>query len=243
MIDFCVLTDVGLKRTNNEDTVLSCTNKFGDYLFLVADGMGGHNAGEVASEMAAKLIKDAFEAIDDIDIDYHNFLEEIITDINREIYKSSLLEIKYSNMGTTFSALIIQKNRVFIGHVGDSRIYYLSNHDIRMLTKDHTLIQAMLDAQTITPDEANNSRYKNILLQALGTAQNITMQTLTAKIPENCQFLLCSDGLSGSMSDAEMFEIMQQPITVNQKAQMLVDIAKKRGGFDNISVIVVERRV
>lgn len=240
-INYVELSDVGLKRTNNEDALLVCQNDFGDYLFLVADGMGGHNAGEIASEMAVKLLKNAFLEIKDPEIDYREFLEYIITEINKEIYKSSLLEIKYNNMGTTCSAMIIKNNRIFIGHVGDSRIYFIANNKIKLLTKDHTLVQAMLDAETITQQEAQSSKYKNILLQALGTAQTITMQTLTAKIPEECQFVLCSDGLTGDVSDEEILTIMSKNIDETEKAEELIELAKMRGGHDNISVITVEK--
>ncbi len=240
MIKYSAKSDIGLKRTNNEDVILVCKNRYGDYLFMVADGMGGHNAGEVASAMSKKYMQAAFLNIDNKDIDYKQFLEQTINYINKEIYKQSLLEINYNNMGTTISVLIIKAQKIYIGHVGDSRIYYQSDLLFKCLTKDHTLVQAMLDSNTITPEEALTSRYKNVLLQALGTTKNITLQTICTKIPKKCKLLLCSDGLTGKVNDQEICEILKNN-DATSSVEQLIALANQRGGEDNISVIVVER--
>ena len=144
MLKYSAQTDIGLKRSNNEDSIDVCRNKIGDILFLVADGMGGHNAGEVASEMVREIIISAFKKIDDKQVDYQKFLYDIIKEANTEVYRQSLVEVSQNNMGTTISVMIMQGDRIFVGHVGDSRIYYMTDKRVELLTKDHTLIQAML---------------------------------------------------------------------------------------------------
>lgn len=241
MLSYCSLTDIGLKRTDNEDALLVCRNKIGDIMFLVADGMGGHNAGEVASNMVKDIVGSAFKKIDDKNIDYQNFLCDIIKEANKEVYRQSLVEVKYNNMGTTLSVMIIQSDRIFIGHVGDSRIYYMTDLRFEQLTKDHTLVQAMIDADQLTVEEANLSPYKNVLLQALGTSKNITLFTMSAKIPKQCRFVLCSDGLTGTVSGNEIWQVMTSDMDIEERVQTLIDLANSRGGGDNVSVIGIER--
>lgn len=241
MLKYSAQTDIGLKRSNNEDSIDVCRNKIGDILFLVADGMGGHNAGEVASEMIREIITSAFKKIDDKQVDYQKFLYDIIKEANTEVYRQSLVEVSQNNMGTTISVMIMQGDRIFVGHVGDSRIYYMTDKRVELLTKDHTLVQAMLDAETITQDEADHSPYKNVLLQALGTTKNITLHQMSAKIPKQCHFILCSDGLTGAVSSNEIWQIMTSGYELEERVQMLIQLANNRGGGDNVSVIGIDR--
>lgn len=241
MLKYSAQTDIGLKRSNNEDSIDVCRNKIGDILFLVADGMGGHNAGEVASEMVREIVTSAFKKIDDKQVDYQKFLYDIIKEANTEVYRQSLVEVSQNNMGTTISVMIMQGDRIFVGHVGDSRIYYMTDKRVELLTKDHTLVQAMLDAETITKDEADHSPYKNVLLQALGTTKNITLHQMSAKIPKHCHFILCSDGLTGAVSSNEIWQIMTCGYELEERVQMLMQLANNRGGDDNVSVIGIDR--
>ena len=228
MLKYSAQTDIGLKRSNNEDSIDVCRNKIGDILFLVADGMGGHNAGEVASEMVREIVTSAFKKIDDKQVDYQKFLYDII-------------KVSQNNMGTTISVMIMQGDRIFVGHVGDSRIYYMTDKRVELLTKDHTLVQAMLDAETITKDEADHSPYKNVLLHALGTTKNITLHQMSAKIPRQCHFILCSDGLTAAVSSNEIWQIMTSGYELEERVQMLIQLANNRGGGDNVSVIGIDR--
>lgn len=240
MIKYHAITDIGPTREKNEDAILVANNKYGDYLFLIADGMGGHNAGEVASNMVKEIVEKEFLALEE-NVDYREFLERVINHANNEVYKKSLLEIEYNNMGTTLSMMILSGDQIYIGHVGDSRIYFITDKSIRLLTHDHTLVQAMLDAKTITPEEAQNSKFKNVLLQALGTSKNVTLQTLSAKIPEKCRFILCSDGLTGPVSEHEINDIMCSNKPLEERVEMLLKLANFKDGRDNVSIIGVER--
>lgn len=240
MISYKAISDIGQVRKNNEDTIKVARNKFGDFLFLVADGMGGHKAGDVASKIVGEIVEKDFLSLENR-VNYQNFLQNTVIIANNEVYKQSLLNINFDKMGTTLSILIISRNYIYIAHIGDSRIYYFSENNMMQLTKDHTLVQAMIDANTMTDEEAKNASYKNILLQALGTSKNIKLDIKTAKIPKNCQFILCSDGLTGKVEDDEIFYIMNQNITIEEKVKKLINLANKKDGSDNISVIGIER--
>ena len=241
MISYKAISDIGKVRQNNEDTIKVAQNKFGDFMFLVADGMGGHKAGDVASKIVGEIVEKAFSNLEQR-IDYENFLQNVVINANKEVYKQSLLNINFDKMGTTLSILILSRNTIYIGHIGDSRIYYLANNKIIQLTKDHTLVQAMIDAKTLTIEESKNASYKNILLQAIGTSKNIKLDIKTAKIPKECQFILCSDGLTGKVDDQEILNIMNQELTIEEKVRSLIDLANNKDGSDNVSVIGIERK-
>lgn len=237
------ITNVGTVRGNNEDSYLICENKLKDNLFLIADGMGGHNAGEIASAMASKVIQEKFLAITQ-PLDYNEFLREAIQETNYRVYQSSLLYSQYHNMGTTLSILIISKDRIFIGHVGDSRIYYMTDNTIQQLTTDHTLVQTMIDNGTITKEEAKTNNYRNVLTQAIGTSRKVTISLIESKIPmrKELKFLLCSDGLTEGVSDEQIHEIMCRKSELKKNIDELMDIALKSESKDNITFIGIEKK-
>ncbi|MGL5020824.1 MAG: protein phosphatase 2C domain-containing protein, partial [Mycoplasmatales bacterium] len=144
MTSIKAITDVGLVREQNEDSYVIEENQLGHRLLLVADGMGGHNAGEIASHMVCQIISEEFNKITE-KIDYKKFIEEVIVLANQKVYKESLLNTMYSKMGTTATLVIYDNEKIYTGHVGDSRVYFIDNSQIRQLTKDHTLVQAMVD--------------------------------------------------------------------------------------------------
>lgn len=236
------ITNVGTVRSNNEDTYLICENRLKDNLFLIADGMGGHNAGEIASAMASRTIKDMFSAIDK-EVDYNEFLRDAIQFANDKVYKSSLMYSQYNNMGTTLSVLIISKDKIYIGHVGDSRIYYLTDNTIQQLTKDHTLVQTLIDNGSISKEEAKTNNYRNVLTQAIGTSRKVTISLIESKIPlrKEIKFLLCSDGLTEGVEDEVIHKIMISSGELNQKLEKLMDIALNSKSRDNITFIGVEK--
>ncbi len=236
------ITNVGTVRGNNEDTYLICENKLKDNLFLIADGMGGHNAGEIASAMASKTIQEKFLAINS-EIDYNEFLRDAIQIANDKVYKSSLMYSQYHNMGTTLSVLIISKDRIYIGHVGDSRIYYMTENTIQQLTTDHTLVQAMIDSGSITKEDAKTNNYRNVLTQAIGTSRKVTISLIESKIPmrKEIKFILCSDGLTEGVEDEVIHQIMIQPKELGDKLEELMDIALKSESKDNITFIGIEK--
>ncbi len=241
MINIASKTDVGKIRKQNEDSIRLVRNQLGHVLLLVADGMGGHNAGEVASSIACREIGDSFENIN-TETDYKVFIKEALLNANTVIYRESLMYSEYAKMGTTASMLIFDGRRVFIGHIGDSRIYYISDSKIMQITKDHTLVEAMMDAGNLTADEARKSRYKNVLLQALGTSKKLTIDIKEIKIPRQFKFLLCSDGLTGEVTDEEIKEHANKLQDLQSRVDGLVDLANEKDGSDNVSIIMFENR-
>lgn len=236
------ITDVGTVRGNNEDTYLICENKLKDNLFLIADGMGGHNAGEVASALAAKTVREMFLALS-TEVDYNEFLRDAIQLANDKVYKSSLMYSQYHNMGTTLSVLIISKDRIYIGHVGDSRIYYMTDNTIQQLTTDHTLVQTMINNGQITKEEAKTNNYRNVLTQAIGTSRKVTISLIESKIPmrKEIKFLLCSDGLTEGVDDDVIHSVMCEKDELNIKLEKLMKLALASESKDNITFIGIEK--
>lgn len=243
MIRTSVTTHVGNVRKNNEDNYFSTENSYGHQIVCVADGMGGHNAGEVASKITCDTIKDDFLNISSPDISYTDFLQASIQKANALIYQKSLMNSEYANMGTTASILIIAKGVAYIGHVGDSRIYNINSKGIVQLTKDHTLVQMMLDAGNITAEQASSSKVRNVVTQAIGTSAKLTIDLMEVKLPKRYCFILCSDGLTESLTDDQIFEIVSK--YEDQEAEeittQLVNYALDLGGSDNVTVGLVQK--
>lgn len=235
------LTDIGLVRSQNEDSFAIKTNNLGHHLILVADGMGGHNAGNIASQMAAKIIADNFEVISR-KIDYKIFIEKVSKLANHEIYKAAMLNPEYAKMGTTLSFAIFDFEKMYTGHVGDSRIYFINSKMIKQITRDHTVIQEMMDNGTMTKHEASISPLKNVLLQALGTSKKLSIEIKEIKLPKHFKILICSDGLSSFVNDEELQEIINKNISMQQRLEELIELAKKKDGSDNITAILMEEQ-
>ncbi len=240
MVNIIAKSDVGRTRKQNEDNVLVLKNKLEHTLIVVADGMGGHNAGEIASEISCQVIKAEFEKIFQ-PIDYKEFIESTLLKANKEIYRKSILHAEYAKMGTTTSLLIYDGKRIFIGHIGDSRVYYINETKIMQVTKDHTLVEAMIEAGTLSRREASSSRYKNVLLQALGTSKKLTIDVKELKIPKEFKFLICSDGLTGKVTDEEIKEIVNRETDLESRVDKLINLANEKDGSDNVSVIIIEK--
>jgi protein phosphatase len=147
-----------------------------------------------------------------------------------------------SKMGTTVSVIIYDSKLAYTGHVGDSRIYYMSNTSIKQITKDHTLVQAMVDSGTLKEENAKTVKYKNVLLQALGTSQTLTIEIKELKLPNDFRFMMCTDGLTGVMLDKEIKKVMDNSIELEDGVNRLIDYANEIDGSDNVTVIGVERR-
>lgn len=235
------LTDIGLVRSQNEDSFAIRTNKLGHHMILVADGMGGHNAGNIASQMAAKIIADNFEVISR-NIDYKVFIEKVSKLANHEIYKAAMLNPEYAKMGTTLSFAIFDFEKMYTGHVGDSRIYFINSKRIKQITRDHTVIQEMMDNGSMTEQEASASPLKNVLLQALGTSKKLSIEIKEIKLPPRFKILICSDGLSSFVNDSELQEIITKNISIEQRLEELIELAKIKDGSDNITAILMEEQ-
>ena len=238
-------TDVGIVRSNNEDTIFLSDEPVGvlPNLYIVADGMGGHNAGEVASsDSVAFFLEDVkaggAEAPDTLDI-----LVGAVRDTNRRIAAHGAQNPEMAGMGTTFTACTVWDDKAYIAHVGDSRIYLISDGAISQVTIDHTYVNEMVRAGQITKEEARTHPQRNVITRVLGTGEELSVDAFVIAVKERDRLLLCSDGLTNMLQDEEICEAVQADGgTLDEKAEALVRLANQRGGQDNISVILVEMR-
>lgn len=242
------LTDVGRKRQHNEDAMLF-DPALG--LYIVADGMGGHAAGEVASNRATEVVKQHIQAnktiLKDLAKDASqatraaaaSLVEVAIQRACADIYRTASTDTTKRGMGTTFVCMVIAGNRGVIGHVGDSRVYLVRSGQCHRLTEDHTLIAAQLKAGTITRDQAATSNYRNVITRAVGIQESVQVDTLIVDLLPGDTFMLCSDGLHGYLADDEVAPLVAA-VSNAELPQRFIDLANERGGKDNITAVVVK---
>lgn len=233
------LTDVGNVRSNNEDAYGNMQLREGN-LYIVCDGMGAHQAGEQASSMCVNLIKEFFstQASGNPAIDIYN----AIIFANEQIYVAAQVNDHLKGMGTTVVVLMVTHNEIHVGHVGDSRIYILTDGQLFQLTKDHSFVQGLVDQGLISKDEMERHSRKNELTNAIGIFQQVkpTISKSPIKAKANDKFLLCSDGLNGMISDEDIRNEMRKEQTIDSMCANLVSRAKIAGGHDNITVSCIE---
>ncbi len=241
------LTDVGRKRQHNEDAML-IDNGLG--LYIVADGMGGHAAGEVASSRATEVVKQHILANRQIMKDLAKdpsqanraaaaaLVEVAVQRACADIYRMATQDPSKRGMGTTFVCLVVGGNKAVIGHVGDSRVYLVRNRQCHRLTEDHTLVAAQLKAGTISKDQATSSQYRNVITRAVGIQESVQVDTLIVDLLPGDTFLLCSDGLHGYLSDDEVVPIVEAT-PHKDLPKRFISMANERGGKDNITAVVV----
>lgn len=241
-MNISALTDVGLVRNNNEDSFYKSTD-FDLPLFIVADGMGGHNAGEIASKMAIDIIKQYFVENKN-SLDNENKLISVINksikEANKKIYKLSKDDELYSGMGTTITLAYIFKGKIYIGHVGDSRAYIISNGQIFQITEDHSLVQELIKNGSITIEEGKTHPQRNMITRAAGTSEDIEVDITTKAFNNNDKLLICSDGLSNMVNDDEIIHTFNNEPLIKKACEELIKKAKNNGGKDNITVIAIE---
>jgi len=226
-------SDVGLVRNNNEDSGF-----IGKHFLLVADGMGGHAAGELASSTTVAIVAQVDNSKDKLE-DLESKLIEIPKVITKELKNAINKDSSRAGMGTTLTAAVVQENQLKISHVGDSRAYLVRNKNISRITKDQTYIQSLIDNNEITESEAKNHPQRSLLLQAIdGITESIPVITST-EIRENDKIVLCSDGLTNVVTDEEILEIVNQFDYVGA-VSALIEKALENGGPDNITVIVAD---
>lgn len=235
------MTDKGMARDINEDSCFCCKYENGWNLLIVADGMGGHNAGEVASSIAVKSISDYIgqrmgNDIDDINIEC--VLKDAILKANTDIHKESLEDISCSGMGTTVTAAMLSDAEMVVGHVGDSRAYIYKNSRLYKLTSDHSLVAELVKNGTITEDEAEHHPQKNVITRALGAKENVNVDIERVNITKGDIVILCSDGLSNMLPDKEIEKALEKGEDIEDIAQSLIDQANSLGGYDNITVAI-----
>jgi protein phosphatase len=227
-------------RSGNEDNF--AVHASGDRgLFIVADGMGGHAAGEVASEMAVQIIERELQGIRSLDDrSAAEKLAEALRKANRNIHDRTITEVDKQGMGTTASVLLISSTRYLIGQVGDSRVYLLRDGALQQLTKDHSYVQEQVDAGFLTPEQARYHPYSNVITRCVGASPEVEPDIYSGDAKLGDLFLVASDGLTGMVDDRRLQMLLMSRAEPTRKVHALISEANGRGGLDNITAIVVE---
>jgi len=244
-LKYAAKTDRGLVRELNEDSYKIIVGDNSSYFaFVVADGMGGHKCGELASRVAVEYISDSIER------DPHNLilpetrseaLKKIVEGTNAAVYQKSLEVPEASGMGTTLTMAVVTQSDITVAHVGDSRLYIVRDETIRQITEDHSYIEELIKKGTITRDEAENHPQKNIITRAIGSSLDIDIDITSMEITSGDIFVLCTDGLTNMVSCDQIMKtvIENEP---EEACEQLVEAAKRNGGDDNITVIVIKHK-
>lgn len=235
-------TDIGRKRKTNQDSIcLDPTHNF----FAVADGMGGHNGGDIASQLSVKLMPEYMAAHAKNDPEF--IMKDMILKINQAILDTAQANPELQGMGTTISAIYFAGPQLFISNVGDSRVYMINNQNIYQMTRDHSFVQEKLNMGIYTREEAVKDPQKNVLVRSVGFDPDILVDVFHYRICKNDLFLICSDGLHGKVSDSDILHIVKQNIPnpaevtkgqLEDAVHELIKQANDNGGQDNISVII-----
>ena len=234
------LTNMGIRRNTNQDYAYVSEQNVGNLpnILIVADGMGGHKAGEVASEQAVSAVLESIkqnESTDKITI-----IEEAISAANAKVLDMATSDEKFKGMGTTLVVATLEKGILYVAIVGDSRLYLINDNDIRQITRDHSLVQEMVSLGELDKESARTHSRKNVITRAIGVDTKIVADFFEVDIAENTQILLCSDGLSNMVEDSQINDIVKECAgkTLEDTVHKLIDIANENGGLDNIAVVL-----
>jgi protein phosphatase len=243
-------TDVGLVRESNQDHV-GCFPDLG--LFVVADGMGGHASGEVASKMAAETIGEFYQRTrEDEDATWPYKMDRSLSYIenrlvcgiklaNLRIFETSNRDLRYKGMGTTIVSVLVSGDKIYVGHVGDSRVYRVRDSGIVQLTRDHSLLEDYKEAKPdMTEEEERNFPHKNVITRALGMRETVQVDIRAHQIQSGDVFLLCSDGLSGMVQDEQILHLVNNAKSLERAVAELVDAANRAGGTDNVTTLLLQ---
>lgn len=237
-------TDTGLRRKYNQDHI-GYKQSLG--IAVLADGMGGHNSGEVAAEMAVELVFQELQKLANqqssaaiTGSQLLDYVSNTISNSNTEIFEAANTHEQHKGMGTTIVAAIVEGSHIYAGHVGDSRLYLYRDQVLRRITKDHSLVQSLIDKGFYTEREARNASVGNVVTRALGSKAEVEVDTRRIEIEAQDVFLLCSDGLTDMVSDWQIAEVINEnSMDLDKTSTELVNLANKYGGKDNISVILI----
>ena len=248
-LEIVVRTDPGLVRELNEDAVFANPARG---LVILADGMGGYNAGEVASGMAVSFLASALETslfdrpkdrlpeASDCSLSSH-CLKESIERANTAVFNAANCEVQYSGMGTTLVTAVFHENRITVAHIGDSRLYRLRDGLFGAITRDHSLLQEQIDSGMVTPEEARYSQNKNLVTRALGVEPTVDPEINEFDVYPGDIYLFCSDGLNDMLFDDDIHQVLQtQSGNLESAASQLIQMANDNGGRDNVSVVLVK---
>jgi PPM family protein phosphatase len=230
-------SDRGLRRSNNEDAFF-VKPEFG--FCLVADGMGGAAAGELASQIFSETAQEVFSTADRSHSDPAKLVQQSFILANDRILKHTDEFPEHKGMGCTAELMAFSGDIFVLGHMGDSRTYRLKNGQLKQLSKDHSLVQEQMDNGLITPEEARKHAMKNVILRAVGLDEAPALDLVRGNLWAGDLFLLCSDGLSDMVEDADILAVLASTALLTQKADKLVELAKAAGGYDNITVVLIE---
>jgi len=227
-------SDVGRVREGNEDAFLVA-----DSVVAVADGMGGHVAGEVASATALEPLRELDGRVFPDSTAALTALRDAVVTANQEVSRRAEDEPSYRGMGTTLTAALLEGRRLHVAHVGDSRAYLLRDGSLSQLTDDHTLVQHLIDEGQLTHEEAANHPQRSVVTRAIGVSPEIDVDAMTLELQPEDQILLCSDGLTGVVSDEDITDVLEQVDDIDTALDQLVDMANEAGGPDNITAVLI----
>ena len=252
-IVFAQKSDVGMVRNNNQDSAMSIfftsdtVDEKPDFgIFIVADGMGGHSEGEKASSITAKTVmQDILKSV------YMPILQEMDMDADRPTVTEALTTaIERANIavreqvrdgGTTVTAIVILGDQAYLGHVGDSRAYLISeNYDVEQLTRDHSVVQRLIELGQLTPEEAETHEQRNVLYRAVGQNEDVDVDILRRRLPPNSHVLICSDGLWGMIEKTDIRDIIANAMSLQDACDKLISLANTNGGTDNITAVLLK---
>lgn len=230
-------TDTGIVRSGNEDNYLMLADRG---VFIVADGMGGHAAGEVASEMAVRIIAKELGSLRGLsDAEAGDRIRHSIVNANQTIYERTLTEHDKRGMGTTTTALILMPRRYLIGQVGDSRAYLLRDGEFFQVTKDHSYVQEQVDLGLLTAEQARVHPYSNVITRCIGANSDVVPDVYYGSLRTGDVLLLASDGLTGMLEDEQLSAILRSGAEPQEMVDRMINEANRRGGLDNITAIIV----
>jgi len=248
---YAAKTDVGMKRAHNEDYFSLIED---EKVFIVADGMGGHACGEVASKLSGDVISEFYQHSKDMDATWpyrydpglsypENRMVAAVRLANARIFDAAQKNPNLRGMGTTIVGCMFVGDYVYVSHVGDSRCYRVSQDGIKQLTRDHSLLEDYKDARPdMSEEEARNFPHKNVITRALGMRETVDVDLSAVKVSDGDRFVLCSDGLSGMLTDAEIHEIVSTHTDPEAAVTELIDRSNEAGGDDNVTAMLIECR-
>ncbi|NBJ68452.1 MULTISPECIES: Stp1/IreP family PP2C-type Ser/Thr phosphatase [Clostridia] len=236
------LTDRGQVRSHNEDSGGVFYNLGGQVLAIIADGMGGHQAGDVASQMATRLLQEKWEQTEQVsspDV-AETWVQAAVLEANTAIFQYAHEHEACYGMGTTIVIAIILDETLTIAHIGDSRAYMITDETMKQITEDHSFVNALIQSGQISKEEATYHPRKNVVLKALGTEETVSCDVRTLSLEQNDLLLLCTDGLTDKMSDEEIYTMVCSDSDLYQAGKKMVQLANERGGEDNISLVLIQ---
>ncbi|UOQ85527.1 Stp1/IreP family PP2C-type Ser/Thr phosphatase [Gracilibacillus salinarum] len=231
-------SDKGKIRQLNEDAV-TVIPKQEALLAVVADGMGGHQAGDIASKLTIEQLEKLWTDSDMHNLDLKKWLAASIKEVNNVVYQKAQSDSSYQGMGTTIVAAVCTENDIIIGHIGDSRAYLISNADWKQVTEDHSLVGELVRSGQLSKEDAQLHPRRNVILKALGTEPDLEPDMFQSDWKEFNRLLICSDGLTNKVTDQELHEVISED-SLDNLGQTLVDLANERGGEDNITLAIVD---